>query len=70
LSSPYQLHFEEKTGMPKVFTVMVEKDPERSWLVEKGVEPAGCYTQTPDLPALAANIEEAITGYLKSPDLS
>jgi predicted RNase H-like HicB family nuclease len=55
-----------KKGMQKAFTVIVEKDPESGWLVGEVGELARCYTQAPDLPALEANIKEAITGYLKS----
>jgi predicted RNase H-like HicB family nuclease len=52
--------------MSKAFTVVVEKDVESGWLVGEVVELPGCYTQAPDLPALEANIREAIAGYLKS----
>jgi predicted RNase H-like HicB family nuclease len=52
--------------MSKVFTVVVEKDPESGWLVGEVVELPGCYTQAPDFPTLEANIKEAIAGYLKS----
>ena len=45
--------------MSSSFTVVVERDPETHWLVGEVVEPPGCYTQAPDLPALQANIREA-----------
>ncbi len=49
----------------KIFTVIVERDPESGWLVGDVSELPGCYTQAPDLPKLEKNIEEAIRGYLK-----
>jgi predicted RNase H-like HicB family nuclease len=49
----------------KIFTVIVERDPESGWLVGGVSELPGCYTQAPDLPGLEKNIEEAIRGYLK-----
>lgn len=52
--------------MKRSFTVVVERDPESSWLVGEVVELPGCYTQAPDLPALEANIQEAIRAYLKT----
>ncbi len=52
--------------MKKAFTVVVEKDPESGWLVGEVVELPGCYTQAPDLPALEADIKEAIAAYLKA----
>ncbi|OGP71991.1 MAG: hypothetical protein A2Y80_05970 [Deltaproteobacteria bacterium RBG_13_58_19] len=51
--------------MKRSFTVVVERDSESNWLVAEVVELPGCYTQAPDLPALMANIEEAIKGYLQ-----
>ncbi len=50
----------------KVFTVIVERDPESSWLVGEVVELPGCYSQAPDLPTLESSIREAIEGYLKT----
>jgi predicted RNase H-like HicB family nuclease len=52
--------------MKRVFTVVVERDPESQWLVGEVVELPGCYTQAPDLPALEANINEAIRAYLEA----
>ena len=49
----------------KIFTVIVERDPESGWLVGDVAELPGCYTQAPDLPELEKNIQEAIRGYLK-----
>lgn len=49
----------------KIFTVIVERDPESGRLVGDVSELPGCYTQAPDLPKLEKNIEEAIRGYLK-----
>ena len=54
--------------MNKTFTVVVERDPESGWLVGEVVELTGCYTQAPDLPALEANLKEAITAYLSASD--
>jgi predicted RNase H-like HicB family nuclease len=48
----------------KTFTMVVERDPESNWLVGEIVELPGCYTQAPDLPALVANMEEALKAYL------
>ncbi len=52
--------------MTKSFTVVVERDPESGWLVGEVVELPGCYTQAPDMPALEANVKEAITAYLQT----
>ncbi len=52
--------------MKKTFTVIIERDPESGWLVGEVVELPECYTQAPDLPALEANVREAITAYLKT----
>lgn len=49
----------------KIFTVIVERDPESGWLVGEVAELPGCYTQAPDLPELEKNIQEAIRGYLQ-----
>ncbi|MBI4506071.1 MAG: type II toxin-antitoxin system HicB family antitoxin [Chloroflexi bacterium] len=50
--------------MKRSFTVVVERDPESTWLVGEVVELPGCYTQAPDLPSLEANVREAIRAYL------
>ena len=52
--------------MEKVYTVVIERDPESAWLVGEVVELAGCYTQAPDLPTLELNMREAISAYLKT----
>ena len=52
--------------MKRSFTVVVERDPESTWLVGEVVELPGCYTQAPDLPTLEANIQEAIRVYLQT----
>jgi len=52
--------------MTRSFTVVLERDPETNWLVGEVVELPGCYTQAPDLPALEANIKEAIVAYLQT----
>ncbi|MCL5257508.1 MAG: type II toxin-antitoxin system HicB family antitoxin [Chloroflexi bacterium] len=51
--------------MSRVFTVVVEKDPESGWLIGKVVELPGCYTQAPDRETLERNIREAIEAYLE-----
>ena len=53
-------------SMKRSFTVVVERDPESTWLVGEVVELPGCYTQAPDLPTLEANIQEAIRVYLQT----
>lgn len=52
--------------MKRSFTIVVERDPESNWLVGEVVELPGCYSQAPDLPALEANMQEAIQAYLKT----
>ncbi len=52
--------------MKRSFTVVVERDPESTWLVGEVVELPGCYTQAPELPTLEANIREAIQAYIKT----
>lgn len=52
--------------MKRTYTVIVERDPESGWLVGEVVELPGCYTQAPDLPALEANVREAVSAYLKT----
>lgn len=52
--------------MKRVFTIVVERDPESGWLIGEVVELPGCYTQAPDLPALETNMQEAIRAYLKT----
>jgi predicted RNase H-like HicB family nuclease len=54
--------------MTKSYTVIIERDPESGWLVGEVVELPGCYTQAPDLPALEANVREAIKAYLETAD--
>lgn len=52
--------------MTKSYTAIIERDPESGWLVGEVVELPGCYTQAPDLPALEANVREAIKAYLET----
>ena len=52
--------------MKRSFTVVVERDPESSWLVGEVVELPGCYSQAADLPTLEANMQEAIRAYLET----
>jgi len=52
--------------MKKSYTVVIERDPESTWLVGEVVELPGCYTQAPNLPTLELNIQEAISAYLKT----
>ena len=54
--------------MKRVFTVVVERDPERTWLVSEVMELPGCYSQAPDLRTLDANMHEAIRAYLRTVD--
>jgi len=53
--------------MKKSYTVVIEKDPESSWLVGEVVELPGCYTQAPDLLALYSHLREAIRAYQNVP---
>lgn len=46
--------------------MVIERDPETTWLVGEVVELPGCYTQAPDLLTLESNIREAISVYLKT----
>jgi predicted RNase H-like HicB family nuclease len=46
--------------MKRTFTVVVERDPESSWLIGEVVELPGGYTQAPDLSSLESNLQEAI----------
>lgn len=46
--------------------MVVERDPESSWLVGEVVELPGCYTQAADLSTLEANMQEAIRVYLET----
>jgi predicted RNase H-like HicB family nuclease len=57
---------QSRFNVKRAFTVVVERDPESAWLVGEVIELPGCYTQAPDLPALDANIREAIAAYLGS----
>jgi predicted RNase H-like HicB family nuclease len=52
--------------MKKTYNMIIERDPESTWLVGEIVELPGCYTQAPDLPTLESNIREAISVYLKT----
>lgn len=52
--------------MKRSYTVVVERDPESTWLVGEVVELPGCYTQAPNLPMLESNIQEAISVYLRT----
>lgn len=52
--------------MKKAFTIVVERDLESGWLVGEVVELPGCYSQAPDMPALEANMQDAIRAYLKT----
>jgi predicted RNase H-like HicB family nuclease len=52
--------------MARSYTMVVERDPESGWFVGEVVELPGCHTQAPDLPALEANIREAIAVYLET----
>ena len=53
-------------NMKKTYNMIIERDPESTWLVGEIVELPGCYTQAPDLPTLESNIREAISVYLKT----
>ena len=55
--------------MKRIFTIIVERDPESGWLVGEVVELPGCYTQAPDLPTLEANVQEAIRAYLATTEI-
>jgi predicted RNase H-like HicB family nuclease len=50
--------------MNRTYTVVVERDRETGWLVGEVVELPGCYTQSPDMPGLEANLQEAVKAYL------
>ncbi len=52
--------------MKRTFTIVVERDPESSWLIGEVLELPGCYSQAPDLPGLETNMREAIVAYLKT----
>lgn len=49
------------------FTLVGERDAESGWLVGEVVGLPGCNSQAPDLPALEANIREAIAAYAATP---
>jgi len=55
--------------MSAAFTVIVERDPESTWLIGEVVELPGCYTQAPDMQGLQENIEQAIRAYLQTTDV-
>ncbi len=50
--------------MQRQFTVIIEHDPKSDWWVGSVAELPGCYTQTPDMASLEANMREAIAVYL------
>ncbi len=52
----------------RVFTMIVEQDPETDWFVGEVVELPGCFTQAPDLASVEKNISEAISLYLEVAD--
>lgn len=54
------------SGESRTFTIIVERDPDSHWLVGEVVELPGCCSQAADLPALEANMREAIAAYLGS----
>jgi predicted RNase H-like HicB family nuclease len=55
--------------MKRIWTVVIERDPETAWLVGEVVELPGCYSQAPDLPTLETNIRDAIRAYLDTTEL-
>jgi predicted RNase H-like HicB family nuclease len=54
--------------MARVFTIVIERDPESGWLVGSVAELPGCYTQAPDMTTLETNMQEAIQVYVESLD--
>ena len=54
--------------MPHEFTIIIERDPESSWLVGSVAELPGCYTQAPSMAALESNMREAIQVYFETLD--
>ncbi len=46
--------------MAQQFTLVIERDPESSWLVGEITELPGCYTQAENMVDLEKNIREAI----------
>ena len=57
-----------KDEVKQAFTIVVERDPESSWLVAEVVELPGCYTQAPDIQTLEGSVREAIAAYLQTAD--
>jgi predicted RNase H-like HicB family nuclease len=55
--------------MKRIWTVIIERDPESNWLVGEVAELPGCYSQAPDLPTLESNIRDAIRAYLDATDV-
>jgi predicted RNase H-like HicB family nuclease len=60
----YEIELRGEDIMKRSFTVVVERDPESTWLVGEVVELPGCYSQAPDLRTLETNMQEAIRAYL------
>ncbi len=52
--------------MTRQFTLVIERDPESSWLVGEITELPGCYTQAKNMVELEKNIREAIQVYLET----
>lgn len=52
--------------MKKIYTVVVERDPETQWLVGEVVGLPGCHTEAKDLKSLQKNMQEAIQVYLET----
>ncbi len=52
--------------MTQQFTLIIERDPESSWLVGEVAELPGCYTQAENMADLEKNIREAIQVYLET----
>ncbi len=52
--------------MTQQFTLVIERDPESSWLVGEITELPGCYTQAENMAELEKNIREAIQVYLET----
>lgn len=52
--------------MTQQFTLVIERDPDTSWLVGEITELPGCYTQAENMAELEKNIREAIQVYLET----
>ena len=48
----------------RVFTVVVERDPDTGWLGGGVVELPGCYAQAPDMAALCKALKKEIAAQL------